>query len=743
VIEDAEKLAKVVCAAGLLDRKRARELAGTLAKRFANAKELADELVQRGWLTSYQSCNALNGQASELVLGSYVLLEPLGAGGMGQVFKARHQLMNRLVAIKVIRPELLANVTVVQRFRREARLAACLNHPNVVLAHDAQEVSGRLFLVMEYIEGTTLAELIRRNGSLSPNLVADYGRQVALGLEHAHSQGLIHRDIKPENLLIAGGVVKVADLGVARPDVDGSLDLAVTEAGRVLGTVDFLAPEQATDARTVDARSDLYSLGCTLYFALTGQVPFPGGALTEKLLRHRLEAPQPLDQIRPEVPAGLCEIVTRLMAKEPSHRYPSAEAVAAALVPWCCSFVPNSSSVELAHSNGVTDVSGPSIPSFFAAETGSNRETALSDAAKVPSERRRFTRRRSLVIAGLAGIGLTTAGFVLMPRRSWKPGPVFEPIPDELAPNEICSVAVSPNERYVAFACGNHTNPHTPGAIGLVDLHTGKSIRLGVHTKAVRRVAFTPNGAMLISATGTDHPKQALIGEVRFWDVQKGRELSDRSIPRASNKGILDLALDPGGKWLALAGRDPVVRLRDVETGKIEHQFKPQFLTFHTAVALSPDGSLLAAADGDGRLWVWRVADQTVVYDVPVTFQARAFIAGLAFRSDSHLVGVAGVPPGGEAVIKVWNLSDRKLEYAFRHGTNQVFGMALAADGRTLVTACQYGMVRLWDVENREPLEELKGHTDTVRSVAFSSNGRLLASAGSDRTIRVWLSANA
>lgn len=158
----------------------------------------------------------------------------------------------------------------------------------------------------------------------------------------------------------------MADLGIARPHVDDPRDLAATEAGRVLGTVDFLAPEQATDARLVDARSDLYSLGCTLYFTLSGQVPFPGGTFTEKLLRHRLEAPQPLEHLRPNVPTGLCEVVTRLMAKQPAERYPSAEAVAVALLPWCDSTAPDSErDREPLATNGATTAGGPSIPAVF------------------------------------------------------------------------------------------------------------------------------------------------------------------------------------------------------------------------------------------------------------------------------------------------------------------------------------------------------------------------------------------
>jgi serine/threonine protein kinase len=272
------------------------------------------------------------------VLGQYLLLELLGEGGMGRVWKARHQLMQRLVALKVIQGHFLADAGTVARFQREIRAAAQLDHPHLVRALDADEVAGTHFFVMEYVAGTDLARLVKEQGPLPVARACDYVRQAALGLQHAHEKGLVHRDVKPGNLFLAAdGTVKVLDLGLAslvRAQDVGSAASDATPAGALLGTPDYLAPEQARDARSADGRADLYGLGCTLYHLLTGRPPFPAGTLAEKLLGHQLHEPKPVAALRPEVAPGVAAVVGRLMAKRPEDRYPTAAAAAAALAPF-------------------------------------------------------------------------------------------------------------------------------------------------------------------------------------------------------------------------------------------------------------------------------------------------------------------------------------------------------------------------------------------------------------------------
>lgn len=263
------------------------------------------------------------------VLGNYELLEPLGAGGMGRVFKAWHRRLQRVVALKLLAPELLRSEAARARFRREAHAAARLSSPHVVAVHDAGEDAGHDFLVMEYIEGQSLAERVKAKGSLPVADAVRYAQQATRGLSHAHAAGIIHRDVKPANLLLdRTGTVKVLDLGLARrPEEAGD----VTTSGVVVGTAGYMAPEQAFDTRQVDHRADIYGLGCTLYFLLTGKPPFEGPTALETLLAHRERAIPSVRVSRPDCPVRLDRLVHAMMAKRPEDRPATMEAVASEL----------------------------------------------------------------------------------------------------------------------------------------------------------------------------------------------------------------------------------------------------------------------------------------------------------------------------------------------------------------------------------------------------------------------------
>ncbi len=317
----------------LLESEQLKQLDGTAP---GDAKSLARDLIQRGWLTPYQANQLLNGKGHDLVLGSYILLERLGEGGMGQVFKARHRALGRVCALKLIRKERTGSADAVKRFQREVRSAAAPAHPNIVLAYDADEIAGTHLMVMEYIDGSTdLGKLVKKRGPLPVERACEYVRQAALGLQHAHERGMVHRDIKPANLLLTrdGTLVKVLDMGLARldqPGDDGDSS-TMTQEGAIMGTPDYIAPEQALDTHTVDIRADLYSLGCTFYFLLTGRAPFPGGTLLQKLNKHQNEQPIAVEKLRPEVPPVVARVVRKLMAKRPDDRYQTPAELAEAL----------------------------------------------------------------------------------------------------------------------------------------------------------------------------------------------------------------------------------------------------------------------------------------------------------------------------------------------------------------------------------------------------------------------------
>jgi serine/threonine-protein kinase len=336
---------EALCRYHLLAPEQLDEVTRTLWPQSANPRALARELIQRNWLTPYQVNQLFQDRGDSLVLGQYVLVERLGEGGMGQVFKARHHGLGRVVALKLIRKDRLASADAVRRFHHEIQAAARLCHPNVVQAYDAGEVNDQHFYIMEYVAGSDLAKVVRQGGALPVRRACDYARQAALGLQHAHEHGMVHRDIKPANLLLttrspAPGrppedVIKVLDMGLAllsRTEEQG--DSAVnplTDEGMVIGTADYIAPEQVLNSHAVDIRADLYSLGCTLYFLLSGRGPFVGGTPAERLLRHHLEVPPPLEQLRPGLPPAVAAVVGRLMAKQPADRYQTPAEAARAL----------------------------------------------------------------------------------------------------------------------------------------------------------------------------------------------------------------------------------------------------------------------------------------------------------------------------------------------------------------------------------------------------------------------------
>jgi serine/threonine protein kinase len=300
----------------------------------ADPEPLADRLVEAGLLSRWQADKILEGRHKGFFLGKYKLLGHLGTGGMSSVYLAEHVLMARRVAIKVLPKHRIADTSYLPRFRREAQAAAALDHPHIVRAYDLDCEGNVHYIVMEYVDGRNLQQVVDQDGPLDYVLAADFARQAALGLAHAHAAGLIHRDVKPANLLLApGNVVKLLDLGLARfADDQDSLTLAFDE--NVLGTADYLAPEQAVDSHNVDARADIYGLGCSLYFFLTGHPPFVGGTLPQRLIMHQTDEPPSIYTDRPDAPSELIAICRKMLAKRPEDRYQSATEAADALAQW-------------------------------------------------------------------------------------------------------------------------------------------------------------------------------------------------------------------------------------------------------------------------------------------------------------------------------------------------------------------------------------------------------------------------
>ncbi len=313
-------------------QQEAKDSAGNLA-------QFASWMVAQKYLTEYQAQLLARGHAEGFFLNEYKILERLGKGRMAGVYKAQHRL-GQIVAIKVLPPSKAQDANMLGRFHREARLALRLKHPNIVRTFQTGTAEDLHYIVMEYLEGETLEEVLARRGKLPPGEAVRLVHQALQGLQHIHAQGLVHRDLKPSNMMLIGSspdstihaTLKLLDIGLGRMLFDetaGSENL--TSEGVLLGTPDYMSPEQARDPRTIDIRSDIYSLGCVLYHLLSGQPPFPDTNILSQMIRHATETPKPLKVFNPAVPDGLQQIVNWMMAKEVAQRYPTPERAAQAL----------------------------------------------------------------------------------------------------------------------------------------------------------------------------------------------------------------------------------------------------------------------------------------------------------------------------------------------------------------------------------------------------------------------------
>jgi WD40 repeat protein len=778
--------------------------------RFADPLSLARDLMQRNWLTAYQVNLLFAGRGQELVLGSYLVLQRLGEGGMGQVFKARHQRLGRVVALKVIRKDRLANPEAVKRFGREVQVAAQIDHPNVVRAYDADDVGGTLFFAMEHVEGTDLTRLVRQHGPLSVALACDYVRQAALGLDGCSQAGLVHRDIKPSNLLVvvprpgdspvrvagstSGHVVKLLDLGLARLTEPGAGEQAtrLTQLGSVLGTPDFLAPEQARDSRSVDIRADLYSLGCTLYYILTGKTPFGEGTTMEKLLRHQIEQAPPLEQVRPEVPPELGAVVRKLMAKRPDDRYQTPLEVAVALEPFTHRVSPRRqqgkpqpvlAAIPLAAAGPAPAAAVPAAVPIAAAIQPAAATAALAGAtprsavpaapaARRPVQRASWRTFRALgatvLLGGLllglllvshpwsgsgssAGNGAPPGGGREQPSPLDKLDPARIP-PQALLlnqPREVVAVLGDPRLRH--WAPAQHVAVH-PKLGQVASAGADGTVRVwDAQTGAERHAFHEPDGTILgLGFRGADRllavfhqPGKGL--RVSVWDLKKDKaHLVVKGVP-----GLPVVALAPGGKFLAAAfwkpekdGEKPATQVR---VWNLDNGEEKKTLTDPARVsplALSADGKTLALAAEKGV----RLLDVDEGKEKAVLKGHEGPVGLLAFAPDgTTLASTAAVTRDKTAgtEVKLWKPESNEAQSTFWL-PGQVGALAIGAEGKSLALGLTRGgapEVRLWRVADpREPKEvhNLGGYAAVVAELALDPAGKMLVTAAGDNAVRLW-----
>jgi serine/threonine-protein kinase len=317
--------------------------------------EICKSFETAGLITRWQSEKILQGKYKGFFLGKHKLLGHIGSGGMSSVYLAEHTVMKHLRAVKVLPKSKLGKTSYLERFQREAKAIASLNHPNIVRAYDIDNEKDTHYIVMEYVEGVDLQILVQKHGPLPYAIVADYIAQAAHGLQHSHDSGLIHRDVKPANLLInKDGVIKVLDLGLALFQDQSDASLTMEYNDKVLGTADYLAPEQALNSHTVDNRADIYGLGCTMYFLLTGHPPFPDGSIASRIVKHQNVMPTDIRADRPDCPGELDGICVKMMQKDPKYRYPDCTTVAQVLEAWLLKYQADNPSISIKPAKGMT-----------------------------------------------------------------------------------------------------------------------------------------------------------------------------------------------------------------------------------------------------------------------------------------------------------------------------------------------------------------------------------------------------
>jgi len=745
-------------------------------------KKLAAMLVRDGMLTAFQAEQFLQGKYKGFALAGYRIIERVGSGGTGTVYLGEHEVMKRRVAIKVLPPAVANDPSILERFRREAQAVATLDHPNIVRAYDFRQEASLYLLVMEFVDGPSLQQVLDTKGALTVGVACEYIRQAALGLQHAHEADLVHRDIKPANLLIDNsGTVKLLDLGLARFAPQGQESVTKKfDENMVMGTADFLAPEQAINLHNVDSRADIYSLGATLYTLLAGEPPFGDGTVTQKLLWHQMRDPVRLEERNRNVPVEVADIVHTMMEKDPNARYQHAIEVAEALEPFCAGSSVPQSAVRLGAATGGKTSSklrgGRSVQ-----EKEKERDTGRLPQAHVETvtekpdhldgddSRERKRRRRSdpdidiskrrrhsgmggilLLIGAMFGILALVGGVIAFL--------VFGP-----SPNATSVKSAVPDEVEVkpSVIPGPQWQPPQPAPKPpLGELH-----RFAGHGGGAERVAFSKDGKLLLSC-GRDKV-------ARIWSVDQKRQLAQLT---GHADHVLSVAFNKAANQVLTSSGDGTARLWAAPQWKEAKKFPLPKTRIWAAIFGHDDNEVLTGGE-DKEVKLWNARDGKMIRAMK---GHNAAINALAYRSGSpqqhqaisasldktlrlwdldtgktlHTLsghgdavtcvavsenGATAVSGSRDGTVRLWDLNSGKPIHTFPPPSKmQVFAVAISSDGHLVLSGGNDRMIRLWNIPGKKPERAFAGHTGEVTGLAFAPNGQQFVSASLDQTVRLW-----
>ena len=726
-----ERLLKAHNDAGSFLNKPPDGLAPTITTGENDTVDASDTDFSLDFLTPTDKPNCLG------TLGQYEAIEVVGRGGMGIVLRAYDTRLNRVVAIKVMAPELAVNPMAVKRFLREARAAAAVSHEHVVTIHAIEEDNKPPFIVMEYVDGKSLQQKVDEAGSLEVKEILRIGMQTARGLAAAHEQGLIHRDIKPANILLENGIerVQLTDFGLAR----ATDDVSVTQTGQIAGTPQYMSPEQA-EGKWLDSRSDLFSLGSVLYTLCTGRAPFRAESAVAMLRRVTEETPRPIGEINDEIPGWLEAIIGKLLAKNPDERFYSADEVANLLGQHLAHVqdpqtAPMPAPVEPPDKVGGGDselslndlflwIALPIIVCFvlvfrpvyrfLTAHTGGTVNVQSDD--------------ESVVIRFSHILNETSDGSVTV-------------MPSETVEHKGSGTVELPAGRY-SVSFGDRRDEfsmnHSFFTLGvnhqiklLVRRRRGPSMRMerrfAGHTGTVTAVDISPDGKHALSASGWPNGD----GTLRLWDLSSATEIRQF---KGHDCPIVRAFYSPDGKRIIAGGTNRDAFVYDVETAGLVGALRGFKSDFRHGIALLPDGEHALIGEGVGSVHICKIDSGEVVHTLK--------------QPDDRVMAIAVSPDGKRALatsgdeVYVWDLEARQQIGRFRQHSELVQSVAFSHDGKRAVSASIDKTARVWEVATQEQIQVLRGHTAGVLSARFTFDDRRVVSGSHDETIRVWDATN-